>query len=143
MGAIRLGPEEIKYISLFELLTGASAKDCAVTEDSMGFLIEEGDMGLAIGRNGENVGKVRDKIGKEIFLMQSSEDMVRFIKNLFYPAVVKSVRVTETKTGKIATVEVKRWDYKKALGENGRRIKLAKVFAERNFDISNILIKAV
>lgn len=143
MVAIRLGPEEIRYISLFELLTGASAKDCAIIGDSMGFLVEEGDMGLAIGKNGENVSKVRDKIGKEIFLMQASKDVIKFIKNLFYPAVVKNVRITETNTGKVAIVEVKRWDYKKALGENGRRIKLAKIFAERNFDISNILVKAV
>jgi len=143
LGSIKLGPEEIKYISLFELLTKASVKDCAFSEDCMGFLVEEGDMGLAIGKNGENVEKVRDKIGKEIFLMQASKDMTKFIKNLFYPAAVKNVKIAETTKGIIATVEVKRWDYKKAIGENGRRIKIAKIFAERNFNITNILIKAV
>ena len=48
MGKIRLKPDEIKYITLFETLTGASIKDCVPQEGVMGFLVKKGDMGLKI-----------------------------------------------------------------------------------------------
>jgi len=141
LGTIRITSEEIRVLNIFELLTGVAAKDCVVEPDAVGFLIDRRDMGGAIGKNGENINRVKDKIRKEIFLVQYTPEATKFIQNLFYPVFVKNVKISDGTNGKIAIVEVRRKDYKKAIGNNGRRIKIAKILAYRNLGISDILIR--
>ena len=69
MEKIRLNATEIKYITLFENLTGARIKDCVSEKNTIGFLVENGHMGLAIGKNGSNVSRVMKVIGKNIIVI--------------------------------------------------------------------------
>lgn len=138
VGKIRLGSEEIKYMTLFETLTGARVKDCVQIQNSMGFLINEGDMGLAIGKSGSNIEKVRKTIGKSIWVVEFSEDKIRFIKNLFQPIRVKQVRIHNFEDKRKAIVEVSKRDRQKAIGHDGVRIKIAKNLAKRQFGIEDI-----
>ncbi|MFN3527711.1 MAG: NusA-like transcription termination signal-binding factor [Candidatus Altarchaeaceae archaeon] len=142
MGTIRISSEDIRALNIFELLTGVTAKDCAIEEDAIGFLIDERNFGKAIGKNGSNVEKVRQRFGKEIFLIQYAEDPTKFIKNIFYPAEVRSVKISETSNGKTAIVDVPKRDYKKAIGDNGRKIKIGKILASRNLGIDNIIVRS-
>jgi len=54
---IKLTPEEIRYISLFQEVTRANVKDCVIDNENnrIIFLVESKDMGVAIGKNGRNV----------------------------------------------------------------------------------------
>lgn len=141
MGTIKISGEEIRALNIFELLTGVTAKDCAIDSEAVGFLINQRDMGGAIGRNGENINKVRQKLGKEIFLVQDAQDPTKFIHNIFYPVKVKSVKISDTPNGKTAVVEVAKKDYRKAIGDNGRKIKIGKILASRNLNINNIIVR--
>ncbi len=143
MGKIRLGIEEIKYMNLFETLTGARIKDCVQIQNAMGFLVTEGDMGLAIGKNGSNIEKVRQVIGKSVFVMEFSESPNNFIKNLFHPVRVRQVRIHELRNEKVADIDVDKRDRKRAIGQEGTRIKIAKEMSKRHYDIHNINIKVV
>ena len=51
MSRIKYDSELIKLMTLFESMTGAKVKDC-ISDEKLTFIIEEGDMGKAIGRNG-------------------------------------------------------------------------------------------
>lgn len=143
MGKIRLGSDEIKYMTLFEKLTGARVRDCVQIKDAMGFVVDKGDMGLAIGKNGVNIEKVRNILGKGVFVIEFSDNPVDFIRNLFQPVKIKRVRIHETNNQKIADVDVSRSDRKKAIGQEGIRIKMAKEMSKRHYDIDNINIKVV
>ncbi len=143
MGRIRLGSDEIKYITLFETLTGARVKDCIQVQDTMGFLVNKGDMGLAIGKNGVNIEKVRQAIGKGIFVMEFADQPNEFIKNLFNPIRVKQVRIHTIKNEKIADIDVNKRDRKRAIGQEGIRIKIAKEMSKRHHNIHNINIKVI
>lgn len=140
---IKLGPEEIKSMTLFETLTGARVKDCVQEGDSLGFLIERGDMGLAIGKNGSKISKARKVLGKNIYLMEFFENEEKFIGKLFQPIKVKNVMIYEAKNEKVGMIEVKKKDNSKVVGKEGKRIRIAKKIAQRHFGINNIKIKLV
>jgi len=140
---IRLGSEEIKYITMFESITGANVKDCVQMDDAMGFLVEQGYMGLAIGRSGKTIEKVRKSIGKKVMVMEFSDDTVKFVKNLFQPVKIRQVIIHDSDDDKVAMIEVSKKDRTKALGYDGQRIKIAKELVSRHFGLSDIVVKTV
>lgn len=143
MGKFRLGTEEIKYMTLFETLTGARVKDCVQVQNAMGFLVNKGDVGLAIGKNGSNIEKVRNVIGRSIFVMEFSDSVNEFIRNLFQPIQIKQVRVYELNNEKVADIDINKRDRRRAIGQEGVRIKMAKELSKRHHNIDNINIKVV
>jgi len=138
-----LGSEEIKYMTIFENLTGAGIKDCVHSENMIGFLVSQGDMGLAIGKGGSNIEKVKQATGRDILVMEFSDDLAEFIKNLFQPIKVRQVRIHKSENEKVAIVEVNRNDRKKVIGHNGYKIKIAKSLANRHHNINDIKIKTL
>ena len=76
---VKLSAESIRYLTLFESLTGASVKDCIVQDDKVIFVVRKGDMGIAIGKGGINVERARELIGKKIEIIEHSDDPVEFI----------------------------------------------------------------
>lgn len=143
MGKIRLGSDDIKYITLFETLTGARVKDCIQVENSMGFLVDKGDMGLAIGKNGASIEKVKAALGKGVFVAEYADDASDFVKNMFSPVKIKQVRIRETGEEKVADIDVARNDRKRVIGQEGIKIKIAKELSKRHYNIDNINIKVV
>lgn len=141
MGKIRLKPDEIKYITLFETLTGATIKDCIQEEGAMAFLVKKGDMGLAIGKSGSNIERVKKAIGKGIWIMEFSDDLNEFVKNLFQPIKIKQIRIHDADNEKIVILEINKRDRRMVIGHNGNRIKIAKKLVERHFAIDDIKIK--
>lgn len=140
---IRLGSSEIKYMTLFESVTGATVKDCVLEENALGFLVKKGDMGLAIGKKGANIGKVRDIVGKSIWVMEFNENREEFIKKLFDPVKVRQIRFKGPETEKNAVIQIEKKDRKKVIGPEGSRIKIARQFAQRHHLIDDISVQVV
>jgi len=138
---IRFGTEDIQYITLFENLTGAKVKDCVQEENSIGFLVPKGDMGLAIGKKGSNIERIRNVLGKSVWIIEYSDNQSNFIKSLFQPIKINRVQINETKDDKIATINISKLDRGKVIGHLGERIKIAKKLAKRHYNISDINIR--
>ncbi|MDI6702026.1 NusA-like transcription termination signal-binding factor [Methanothermobacter wolfeii] len=141
---IKFTTNEIRYIALFESMTGAMVKDCIVDDDSgrITFLVKKGDMGLAIGKKGSTVAKVQKAVDKGVEVIEHSNDPVEFIKNLMAPAKVRSIRILQKENGeKIATVETDPKNKRIAIGRGGQNIERARLLARRQHNISNIIIK--
>lgn len=132
---MKLSAEEIGYIALFEKITGATAKDCITDEEEnkILFVVKKGDMGLAIGKKGANIQRVRQAIVKKIEVIEYSEDPVEFVKNIFHPLRVNNVSISNN----VARVDLDDRD-KVAIGR--RNIQKAKMLAERHHNISSIII---
>jgi len=88
---IKFDSELMKLITLFESSTGANVKDC-IANDKIVFIIEEGEMGKAIGKNGTNIKRVENMLKKKIRLVEFSSDTVQFVKNLIYPVEALEIR---------------------------------------------------
>ncbi|MEM1657932.1 MAG: NusA-like transcription termination signal-binding factor [Candidatus Jordarchaeales archaeon] len=140
---VKLTAEEMRYIALFETLTGATAKDCVVDNEDgrLIFVIKQGNLGLAIGKRGANIKKVRSILGKQVEVVEYSDSPVNFIQNVLAPAKVKSVYIAEKKDGKkVAIVNVDPKDKGLAIGKNGRTIAKARLLVRRHFGIEDIII---
>jgi len=140
---IKFTSREMRYIALFESITGATVKDCIIDEDlsRIIFIIKEGDVGMAIGRGGKNIHLLEKMTGKKHEIIEHSESPVQFIKNALKPARVKEIRITERSDGKtIAVVSVNPRDKGVAIGKNGRNAERIRFLAKRYFQIQNVSI---
>ena len=91
---IKYNIDVMKYISLFESMTGAKVKDCIVN-DTIVFIIHENEMGKAIGKQGSNIKKVENILKKRIKLVEFNNDISQFVQNLIYPLKAKEIKEEE------------------------------------------------
>ncbi len=145
--AVKIDEEAIKLITLFNNLTGAVVKDCIVIPGKMGvrdkviFLVLKEDVGKAIGRNGENVKVLKEKLQKTIDIIGFSEDLKEFIQNILNTSKVQNVEIRENISGKkTIIITVNPEDKGKAIGKNGIMIKKTKLLVLRHFDVDNCII---
>jgi len=140
---IKLTSREMRYIALFESITGATVKDCIVDNDlnRIIFIVKEGNVGMAIGRRGKNIHLLERMTGKKHEVIEHSENPAQFIKNALKPARVNEIRITERTDGKtIAVVSVNPRDKGVAIGKNGRNAERIRFLAKRYFQIQNVSI---
>ena len=141
MGEIRLTAESIQYIALFENMTRAKILDCIPEEERLVYVVKQGDMGLAIGKNGENINRVKKALDKSIELVEYSEDPVTFLKNAFGPVSLSSVNIMNKNGKRLAYVEVPNKEKGLAIGRNGKNIEKVKMLARRHHDIEDVFLQ--
>ncbi|WP_067049098.1 MULTISPECIES: NusA-like transcription termination signal-binding factor [Methanofollis] len=141
MAEIKLTEDCMQLISKFENMTGAGSRDCIIDErnDRIIFVINPGDMGLAIGKKGTTIKKASDAFGKRIEVVEYSADPEQFLKNCFLPAQVTSITFATNEDGeKVALIDVKPDDRGLAIGKEGKNIFKAKKLAGRQHDIADV-----
>ena len=142
--SIKFSANEIRFIALFQNMTGATVKDCIIDDEQgkVTFIVKNGDMGLAIGKGGRSVSKVQKAVDKGIEVIEFDENPVQFIKNSLAPAKLQSVKLSKNQSGKkIAFVSIDNNNKRIAIGKNGNNIRRAKLLANRHYDIDNIILK--
>jgi len=137
---VKLSTESIRYIALFESLTGANIKDCLVYDDKIVFLVRKGDMGVAIGKGGINVEKAREIIGKRVEILEHSDDPEEFLTNLFKPVKVR-VNIINKDDRKIAYVQAPAQYKGLIIGKGGKNINKVKELVRRHHDIDDVIVK--
>jgi N utilization substance protein A len=128
----------MKYISLFETITGAKVKDC-FTDDfgQLFFIVYEGEIGKAVGKRGINIKKIEGVLKKKFRVVEFSDDLIKFVKSLVYPLQLKTVEEID------GVLQIKDLDTKtKALliGRNAINIKNYEGIIKRYFDIVGIKV---
>lgn len=140
---IKLTPDELRLISLFQSITSASARDCIV-DDKMArviFVVNKGHMGLAIGKGGATIKQLQNVVAKKVELVEYSDEASDFIRNILNSEMVKEVKINERSDGSkqaIVFVDPKRKGV--VVGREGRNAEKARLLAKRYFQISNVLI---
>ncbi len=143
MPEIKLTAEEMRYIALFQDLTRASVKDCIIDENEnrIIFLVKPGDMGLAIGRNGINIKRLKKLLGRNIEVVEWADNIEQLAKNALAPARILNVKVLTTPSGKkkvLVTVDPQ--DKGVAIGKAGRNVARARMILKRYFDIDSVIV---
>jgi N utilization substance protein A len=140
---IKLTSDELRLISLFQSITSATARDCVLDDkmDRVIFIVNKGQMGLAIGKGGATIRQLQNVVAKKVELVEYSDDACEFISNILNSDMIDQVKINERIDGtKQAVVLV---DAKKkgvVVGRDGRNAEKARLLAKRYFQISSVLI---
>jgi N utilization substance protein A len=140
---IKLTSDELRLMSLFQSITSATARDCIVDGkmDRVIFVVNKGQMGLAIGKGGATIKQLQNVVAKKVELVEFSEDPVEFIRNMLNSEMVADVRISDRPDGtKQAVVTVDARKKGAVVGREGRNAEKARLLAKRYFQITQVLI---
>ncbi|KXB02701.1 hypothetical protein AKJ45_03315 [candidate division MSBL1 archaeon SCGC-AAA261F19] len=132
----------MRYIAVFESVSGIVPRDCVEVEeaDKITFVVKEEELGGAIGKNGCNIKRIRQKLGKNVDVVVYSDDPSQFIKNILNPADIQDVKIVEKGDSKVALIDVEYTEKGRAIGRGGWNIKRARKLALRHHDIDDVSV---
>lgn len=143
--SIKLTTDQMRMMSLFQNVTGATARDCVEDEkqDRVIFVVNTGKMGLAIGKGGIHIKSLQNIVKKSVELVEFDEDPAKFLTNLLNSKLVSEVKInTRTDGSKQAIVMVDPRKKGIVVGREGRNAEKARLLAKRYFDITSVLINS-
>ena len=136
MSKIKYDSDLMKLMIIFESMTGSKVKDC-IANDKMTFVIEENQMGKAIGKNGANIKRVEAALRKKIKLVEFSNDVLQFVKNTIHPIEVNKIEQNEG----IITIYGKDTSTKAMLiGREKQNLNHLSDIVKRYFDVKEIKV---
>ena len=143
MAGERITPEELRYLSILEELTGALGIRCIIDDENnrLIFLVKETDVGKAIGKGGKNVKLMRVRLKKNIEIGPYGDDLESMVRNLFPSVKILGIDVSERNGEKQVTVRVAEEDKGKAIGKEGRNIKRARLVLQKLYGISSVVVR--
>ena len=138
-----IGFKERRYIEELRILTKSTALDCIIDDrfDRVIYIVKQGDMGLAIGKKGDNIKRLQNVLGKRVEMVEYSEDRDEFVTNIFKPAEVDRVEQDST-TGQLNIYVKRKSDLGIAIGKGGCNIEKARLLTRRFFglEIGEVLL---
>jgi len=137
---IVLTEDTLKYISLFEALTKANVIDCMETDDKLVFVVEKGQGNTAVGHKGENVIRLSEMTGKNIQVVEYSDDPAQFVKNVFHIYNPQKVEIEQRNNITHATVTVDPKLKGRAIGKAGKNLRIARDIVNRHHEIQSISV---
>jgi len=132
---LKLDQDKIQTINLFQTVTGCSVLDCTNEDEFIIFIVNEGQYGLAVGKNGVKIKNAERVFKKNIRVIEYSKDLETFTKNLV-PEAQEITREENT-----VAIKLKQSDRAKVIGRQGRNIKIIKSILSDLFDIEDVKIK--
>ncbi len=143
--SIKITTDQMRLMSLFQNVTGATARDCVEDEkqDRVIFVVNAGKMGLAIGKGGSHIKTLQNIIKRNIELVEYSDEPTVFLKNMLNSKLVSEVKINKRADGTLQAIVLV--DPRKkgiVVGREGRNAEKARLLAKRYFEISSVLINS-
>lgn len=134
---MRLNLQSIQQINLFENVTGAKVKDC-INDEELIFIIEEGNIKRALGKDNANIKKLESLLKKNIKLIAYSKDVVKFVTNLIYPIKPDNIELKDD----IIYITIRDSKLKgRVYGRGRERLKKLELIIKKYFNIKEIRIE--
>ena len=139
---IKLNTDTLLYIAALEKESGTTVKDCIVTDTEIIYVVEEENLGQAIGKNGQHANKIRNALGKQVRIVGFNADPQRFTKNLIGFVEPKSITLEEIDTEKHIIVESDYKTHSSILGKHGKKLKIVKDLLKRHHNVDDVVLKS-
>jgi transcription termination/antitermination protein NusA len=134
---IILDASTIKIMNLFESITHARVKDCIPSATRIIFVVEQGEMGKAIGKNGVTIRRIESALNRKIKIVEFNPDVKEFVRNLIAPLRVDNV-VFEN--GKVLLESNDTATKSMIIGRNAQNLRANEEIAKRYFDMNEIRV---
>jgi N utilization substance protein A len=120
MARVTLDTDKIRMITLFENVTKSRIKDCMTNSNSgtVCFVVEEGKIGVAIGKDGRRVKKVERMIPQ-----------------------AKAIKVVNENGRKIVEIKVEKKDRPFVIGRNRKNLNFYKELLHRSHNVDDLVVK--
>ena len=98
---IKLTSDELRLMSLFQNVTSATARDCIVDNrmDRVIFVVNKGQMGLAIGKGGTTIKQLQAVVTKKVELVEYSDEAPEFISNILNSEMIQEIQMSQRSDG--------------------------------------------
>jgi len=127
-----LNQETMGLSLLMEKITKAKVKDCFTDEEgTIFFVVAPGEIGKAIGKGASNIKRLQQELQRKIRVIEYSDDLAEFIKNIIYPLRVQSI--TEEQDV-IVIKEANKKAKSLLIGRQGKNLKLINRAVKRFFN---------
>ncbi len=136
MTGITLDMQTMQMIALFEQLTGAHVKDC-VSGEQVIFIVHEGEIAKAIGKGGQHVRNLENKLKKRVKVVEFHTDVLQFVKNLVAPLELREVKMQDS------TVFLSAKDLKTRgllIGRGASNLRLFEAVVQRYFPVKELRV---
>ncbi len=101
---MRLGTDELRFMQLFNGITGVAPLDCVIEDDVIIFVTKPEEVPRAIGKRGKNVKEVERVLGKKVEVVGQHTDPVKLVKDVIPNAI--GARLIERGGKRIVEVRV-------------------------------------
>ncbi|MGB1586919.1 MAG: NusA-like transcription termination signal-binding factor [Thermoplasmatota archaeon] len=148
MADLDLSMEAIGLINEAEKRLRARIRDAVDEGERIVFITEKGHLGQALGKEAKNLEMMRNLLKKDVKFVEWDDDKQVFVRNLFKPFDVASIRMETQSVEKDgepevrirAIVEVEAKDKGKAIGKGGRNISSIRHIARRHHEIDEVQV---
>ena len=140
MVEITLSNETVQFINMATSVTKAQIIDCIVEDDRVTFVVEKGQLGLAIGSKAKNLEKLRSLLKKSVKFVEYDANVERFIQNLCKPYKIKAIQLDEANSEFTAKIQVNPADKSKLIGKQGKNINIIRQLAQRHHPVKDVQI---
>lgn len=131
MGRLILDQETFGLSSLMEKIARVRVKDCFKDEDTVYFVVGQGELWKALGKNTANVKKIQNELGKRIKIIEYRDEAVNFVKNVIYP--IKAEEIVD-ENGVIFIKDRSKKTKSLLIGRNGKNLKFITRAVKRFFN---------
>jgi N utilization substance protein A len=76
--------DALRLARVFQQVSGVGIRDC-ISGDILVFVVNPGEIGRAVGKGGANVRALEKKFKKKVKVIEYSDDLEQFIKNVVSP----------------------------------------------------------
>jgi len=138
--SMKFNAQTLRYISLFEAATNVDVKDCIEKDELIIFIVYPHTIKKVLQNRGEKVQKLRKMLQKNVMVVEYSPDVSKFVYNIFRRYGVKNVKVNNENGEFSIVVYVDPREKARAIGRDGKNLRLAKEIISRHFPLKNLIV---
>lgn len=140
MSTVTYDTENIRAMNMFESVSGVEAIDVILKEDEAYFVVPEGKAGMAIGKGGEVVNRIQEKLGRSVKIYEYSENLGKFLNNLV-PTDLRGVDIENGEDEKKVEISVSPDNKGRVVGKNGNNIESIRQVLQRTHGVDEVVVE--
>lgn len=134
--------EDLQLLKIFTVFGNVEVKDL-IKDDKFNrifVVVKKGDMGKAVGKNGWLVNSARKVAGKDVIVVEYSDNLEEFVMGLIGNVSKAEVKESEGQGGKVLILQVPQEEKGLVIGARGQNIEKIKLLTKKYFNVSRVLV---